>query len=631
MARLIDSIDDPSQLRMLPPVELSRVAAEIRKEIINTVSRTGGHLAPSLGAVELAVALHYTFDTPRDVILWDVGHQAYAHKILTGRLKRFSTLRQLGGLSGFPNKDESPFYDLFTCGHSSTSISSALGLAVGRDLKGEKNKIVVVIGDASLAGGMAFEAMNHTGHMDKDLIVILNDNELSISQSVGALSRYLNRIITNPAYNKIRKDVEKVLKRIPRFGFRAYRAARKLEEGLKNLLVPGMLFEELGFRYFGPIDGHNITHLVNVFKNVKDLNEPILIHVITKKGKGYKFAEERPSDFHGTGPFVVETGEKIVKQSAEIFTDAFGNKIVELAAADERIIGITAAMVDGTGFNRFAELFPTRFFDVGIAEEHAITFGAGLSRAGFKPVIAMYSTFLQRGYDQILHDICLQNLPIIFCLDRAGIVGEDGPTHHGIFDISYLRHMPNMVIMAPRDPDELRQMLEFAVSHHGPIAIRYPKGAAFSLSQEAKSSAGAQPVKPLKMGTGVILRQGKDVALIAVGSMVNIALEAAYLLSKKRVNVTVIDARFIKPLDAQMLEDVCRSTKKIVTLEENVLEGGFGSAVLEFLERENIRDVKVKRIGLPDKFTEHGRREEIFLKYNLTPDAICDVIIREVV
>ena len=630
MTRLIDGIDDPSKLRTLSLTELPKVAAEIRTEIINTVARSGGHLAPSLGAVELAVAIHYTFNTPRDILIWDVGHQAYAHKILTGRLRRFPSLRQLGGLSGFPNKDESPQYDLFTCGHSSTSISAALGMVVARDLKKEDNKVIVVIGDASLAGGMAFEALNHAGQMNKNLIVVLNDNELSISQSVGALARYLNRIIANPAYNKIRKDVEKVLKRIPRFGFRAYRAARKLEEGLKNLLVPGMLFEEMGFRYFGPIDGHNIAQLISMFKNVKDLDEPILVHVITKKGKGYKFAEENPSEFHGTGPFIVETGEKVAKPGPETFTDAFGDKMFELAAKDERIIGVTAAMVDGTGLNKFAEAFPARFFDVGIAEEHAITFSAGLARAGSRPVVAVYSTFLQRGYDQIVHDVCLQGLPVVFCLDRAGVVGQDGPTHQGTFDIAYLRHMPNMTVMAPRDPDELRRMLEFALSQNGPVAIRYPKGGAFKVSEQAAAHAVEPTSGPIKSGKGVILRQGKDIALIAIGSMVNIALEAAFLLSKKRINATVVDARFAKPLDAQMLEDICEHTKKIVTLEEGVLEGGFGSAVLEFMERENIGNVKVKRIGLPDKFIEHGKRDEIFLKYNLTPDAICDVIVREV-
>ncbi|MBN1526567.1 MAG: 1-deoxy-D-xylulose-5-phosphate synthase [Candidatus Omnitrophica bacterium] len=626
--RLLPAITGPADLRKLPLTELPKLAAEIREEILRTVSRTGGHLASSLGSVELAIAAHYVFNTPHDIILWDVGHQAYAHKILTGRLKRFPSLRQLGGMSGFPNKDESPEYDVFTCGHSSTSISAALGLAVARDLKNEKHKIVSVIGDASLAGGMAFEAMNHAGQMNKDLIVILNDNELSISQSVGALSRYLNRIITNPAYNKIRKDVEKVLKRIPRFGFRAYRAARRLEEGLKNLLVPGMLFEELGFRYFGPIDGHNIAQLVSVFRNTKNLNEPILIHLVTKKGKGYKFAEANPADFHGTGPFDLDTGHKACKKEAKSFTDAFGETVVELAARDPRMVGITAAMVDGTGFNKFCQLFPERFFDVGIAEEHAVTFSAGLCRGGFKPVIAVYSTFLQRGYDQLIHDICLQKLPVVFCLDRAGIVGEDGPTHQGTFDIAYLRHMPNLTVMAPKDPEELKRMLEFAVRQPMPVAIRYPKGAAFRVSPEARSPAAAAPIQ---YGKAEVLREGRDVAILAAGSMVNIAMETALLLSRKNVSAMVVNSRFIKPLDEELLERVFAGAKKAVTVEEGVLEGGFGSAVLEFAERENIKGVKIRRIGLPDIFLEHGKRDEIFLKYNLTPDAICDVIMNEVI
>ena len=456
MTRLLDAIKEPADIRRLKLTELPVLARELREEMISTISKTGGHLSSSLGAVELTMAIHYTFDTPRDIVLWDVGHQTYANKMLTGRAKSFSTIRQLGGLSGFPNKDESPAHDIFTSGHSSTSISTALGLVLAKDLDGKNNKTVVVIGDAALAGGMSFEALNHAGHLKKNMIVILNDNELSISKSVGALSRYLNRIITNPAYNKIRRDVERVLIRIPRFGFRAYRAARKLEEGLKNLLIPGMLFEELGFRYFGPIDGHNTAQLINVFKNVMDLDEPLLIHVVTKKGKGYKPAEDNPSAFHSTGPFDIATGATSGKNSKETFTEAFSSGIIGLAEKDPKIVGVSAAMIDGTGFDRFAKLFPERFFDVGIAEEHAVGLSAGLARGGYKPVVAIYSTFLQRSYDQIIHDVCLQNLPVVFCLDRAGLVGEDGPTHHGMFDIAYLRHIPNLTVMAPKDTGELK-------------------------------------------------------------------------------------------------------------------------------------------------------------------------------
>ncbi|MFA6141942.1 MAG: 1-deoxy-D-xylulose-5-phosphate synthase [Candidatus Omnitrophota bacterium] len=619
---LIENINSPADLKKLSLTELGPLAGEIRAEILATTSKTGGHIASSLGAVELTIALHYVFDAPKDRIFWDVGHQTYAHKMLTGRLKKFPTLRQLGGLSGFPNKDESPEYDIFTCGHSSTSISTALGAAVARDLAGGKNKIIAVIGDASLAGGMAFEALNHAGHLNKDVIVVLNDNERSISKSVGALSGYLNRIMANPSYNKIRNDVERLLKRIPRFGFRAYRAARKLEEGLKNLLVPGMLFEELGFRYFGPIDGHNIPRLIATFRNLKDLNEPILIHVITKKGRGFRPAENDPGSFHGTGPFDPETGKKVESKNAPTFTDAFGRTLTDLAGEDKRIVAITAAMLDGTGLNDFAAKFPDRFFDVGIAEGHAMGFAAGLARSGYKPVAVIYSTFLQRGYDQIIHDICLQDLPVVICLDRAGLVGEDGPTHHGVFDIAYLRGIPNLTFMAPASPDELKDMLKFALTLNGPVAIRYPKG---SSSLKTASS------DPIKLGRAEILMKGADLAIVSIGGMAEIALKAADILSKKGIRSTVINARFVRPLDGDMLSGLCRDVKSIVTLEDGILEGGFGSAVLEFIERYGFKDVKVRRIGLPDKFIEHGKRSELFLKYNLTPDAICDVIVNEVI
>lgn len=621
MGRLLELIKAPQDLRKLSPAELPDVASEIRNTILDTVSKTGGHLASSLGAVELTIALHYVFNTPTDKVIWDVGHQTYAHKLLTGRLDYFPSLRQLGGMSGFPNKDESPAYDIFTCGHASTSISTALGLVAARDLQGTNEKIIALIGDASLGGGMAFEALNHIGHTQKDIIVILNDNELSISQSIGGLSKYLNRIITAPTYNKIRKDVEKVVKRIPRFGFRAYRAARKLEEGLKNLLIPGMLFEEMGFRYFGPIDGHNVQQLVVTLNNLKDLKEPILIHVLTKKGKGYAPAEANPGAFHGTGPFDRLTGAKINGKSKEVFTDAFGEKMVELGTRDTKIVGVTAAMIDGTGLNAFAEKFPERFFDVGIAEEHAVGFSAGLARGGFKPVVAVYSTFLQRGYDQIVHDVCLQELPVTFCLDRAGLVGEDGPTHHGVFDIPYLRHMPGLTFMAPATPAELKAMLEFAVGLKTPCAIRYPKGG--SLLAKA-------PSLPIRMAQAEVLKDGKDIVIISIGSMAEMAMEIADLLAQKKVNAMVINARFIKPLDKELLAGTFAAIKKVVTLEDGTLEGGFGSAILEFIEHNHISGIKLKRFGLPDKFIEHGKRNELFLKYNLTPHAICDVINREV-
>ncbi|MFH1189693.1 MAG: 1-deoxy-D-xylulose-5-phosphate synthase [Candidatus Omnitrophota bacterium] len=622
MDRLLEKIKGPKDLRGLNLDQLPGLAAEIRETILETVSKTGGHLASSLGAVELTMALHYVFNTPEDRVIWDVGHQAYAHKLLTGRLDKFSGLRQLGGLSGFPNKDENPEYDVFTCGHASTSISTALGLVAARDLQGSRGKVIAVIGDASLAGGMSFEALNHAGHAQKDIIVILNDNERSISQSVGALSKYLNRIITAPAYNKIRMDVEKLVKRIPRFGFRAYRAARKLEEGLKNLLIPGMLFEEMGFRYFGPIDGHNLPQLVWTLRSLKDLQEPLLIHIVTKKGKGCKYAEADPSSFHGTGPFDIVSGNKPRAAGPMTFTDAFADEMSELASKDPKIVGVTAAMIDGTGFNEYSRKYPERFFDVGIAEEHAVGFSAGLARGGFKPVTAVYSTFLQRGYDQIIHDICLQDLPVTLCLDRAGVVGEDGPTHHGVFDIAYLRHIPNLTFMAPATPAELKVMLELAVSLDAPAAIRYPKGG---------STFDKAPSLPIIPGKAEILRDGKDVVIISIGAMAATAIEAADILAKKRISALVVNARFIKPLDEALLAEIFGKIKKAVTLEDGILDGGFGSAVLEFMERCHIRGIKLKRFGFPDKFIEHGKRKELFSKYNLTPQAICDVIIREMV
>ena len=622
MANLFDKIDSPADLRKLSTAELPALASEIREEMLKTVSRTGGHLASSLGAVELAIAAHYVFNTPADKLVWDVGHQTYAHKLITGRAKTFPTLRQMGGLSGFPNKDESPEYDLFTCGHSSTSISTAMGLVASRDISAGSEKVVAVIGDASLAGGMAFEALNHAGHADKDLIVILNDNERSISQSVGALSKYLNRIISNPGYNRLRKDVEKLVKRIPRFGFLAYRAARKLEEGIKNLLIPGMLFEEMGFRYFGPIDGHNIDQLIWAFRNLKNLNEPVFIHVMTKKGKGYRPAEDDPSAFHGTGPFDRETGRKSDTGPGVTFTEAFGDKVLELARKDKRIIGVTAAMIDGTGFNKFAEEFPSRFFDVGIAEEHAVAFSAGLANRGLRPVAAIYSTFLQRGYDQIVHDVCLQRLPVVLCLDRAGLAGEDWATHHGAFDIAYLRHVPNLTFMAPATPEELGVMLEFAVSLNSPAAIRYPKGTC--------PGRGAPP-GPIAAGKAEIWKDGHGLAIIGIGFMANTAMEVSSLLAKRHIDSAVVNARFIKPIDEEMLADICSKAKKIVTIEDGVLDGGFGSAVLEAIERLKIRGVSVMRLGLPDIFIEHGRRSELLSKYSLTPQAICDVIMREVI
>jgi 1-deoxy-D-xylulose-5-phosphate synthase len=621
MKTFLDKINSPRDLKKVRQRNLPAVAGEIRGRIIDVVSRKGGHLASSLGAVELAVALHYCFDMPRDKIIWDVGHQAYAHKILTGRAKNFETIRELGGISGFPHRDESK-YDIFTCGHSSTSISTALGLACARDLKKEQSKVIAVIGDAALAGGMAFEALNNAGHLRKDLVVVLNDNELSISRSVGALSKYLNRVMTNPLYNRTRRRMQILVKRIPLFGFKAFKAAKRLEESLKNLLIPGALFEQLGFRYFGPINGHNINELIATFRNVASLKEPILVHVVTKKGKGYSFAEEKPSHFHSAPPFKIEGGESVSEKKARTFTQTFSGRIVELARGDKRIVAITAAMPDGTGLAEFSREFPDRFYDVGIAESHAVGFAAGLANEGLKPIVAIYSTFLQRGYDQIIHDISLQNLPVIFSIDRAGVVGEDGPTHHGVFDIAYLRHIPNLVVMAPRDGLELGGMLEFAVNAGKPVAIRYPKGS-------AASHVSGSSFHKIELGKSELLRDGKDIAIFAIGSMVSVAIKAADLLSSEGIEATVINARFVKPLDKERIEEVVRRINKVVTLEEGVAAGGFGSAILEFFERENIKNIKIERMGLPDQFITHGRREELLKEYHLTADEICETIKQE--
>lgn len=624
MKKLLDKIDSPADLRKLSLAQLEQLRGEIREEIIEAVSSVGGHLASSLGAVELAIGLHYVLNTPKDILIWDVGHQAYAHKLLTGRRRQFRSLRQLGGISGFPHKDESP-YDVFTTGHGSTSISTALGMAKARDLNGGKEKIVAVIGDAALGGGMAFEALNHAGHLKSNLTVILNDNEMSISPTVGALSKYLNRVITAPIYNQIRGEVEGLIKRIPRFGFRVLRAARRLEEGLKNLLVPGILFEELGFRYFGPIDGHDIDMITSTLKNVLEIKGPTIIHTITKKGKGYSHAENLPNKFHGVASFDVNTGKK--KSSSahspetkqQTFTESFSQKLIELAKRDKRIVAITAAMLEGTGLDAFVKHFPERCFDVGMAEQHAVAFAAGLARSGLKPVVAIYSTFLQRAYDQIIHDVCLQNLDVTFALDRAGLVGEDGPTHHGVFDLAYLRHLPNLLLLAPKDAAELALMLEFAVNSSSPVALRYPRGGLLFTSRTQLSS-----FKPtvISQGKAEILKEGKDAAIFAVGSMVAPSLEAVDILSLQGLDVALINARFMKPIDKDCFREILFKVKNIITVEEGVLKGGFGSSILEFMEEEGINGVKIERMGLSDEFIPHGKRELLLERCGLAPEGI---------
>jgi 1-deoxy-D-xylulose-5-phosphate synthase len=587
MSDLLGNIKLPDTLRDLSAKQLEQVAAEVRAKIIEVTARTGGHVAPSLGAVELAVALHASFESPKDKLIWDVGHQAYAHKILTGRLDKFATLRQPGGLSGFPKPSESP-HDAFAVGHASTSISAALGMVKARDLKGEHHAVVAVIGDGSLSGGLAFEGVNNVDGMKSNLIVILNDNEMSISKNVGAYSNYLTRVATSDLYVDLRNRIERVVKRVPRVGVPLFEAAKKLKDRTKHIVVSfkvDVMFEELGFKYFGPIDGHNIPLIISTLHHARDIEGPVLVHVITKKGKGYAPAEKEPSRFHGTGPFDIKTG-KPLSSGGQTYTSVFGKTMARLGEDNERVVGITAAMIDGTGLEEFARKFPKRFFDVGIAEEHAITFAAGLAISGYRPVAAIYSSFLQRAYDQIVHDVCLQDLPVVFCLDRAGIVGEDGPTHHGLFDMAFLRSIPNMTVMAPQDENELQHMLFSAVKHDGPIAVRYPRGGGPGAKLDAE-------LKKLEIGRGEIVykstehraRNTEHRVIIAIGSMVHPSIEAAKLLEKEGVSATVINTRFVKPLDKELILKTVKSAARIVTVEEGVLEGGFGSAVLELLSR----------------------------------------------
>jgi 1-deoxy-D-xylulose-5-phosphate synthase len=612
---ILDTINNPSDLRKVPAEDLPKLVDELRETIIGTVSRTGGHLAPSLGVVDLTVALHYVFDTPKDRIIWDVGHQAYAHKLLTGRRERFNTLRQFGGISGFPKREESPC-DHFNVGHASTSISAALGMVAARDIKGEDFKVIAVIGDGSISAGLAFEGLNQAGHLKKNLVVILNDNEMSISPNVGALSSYLNRMMTGNFYTKLKLETKQFLQNIPRVGESMFNIAKKAEESIKGLMAPGLLFEELGFQYVGPIDGHRMDYLLETFRNIKDFTWPVLIHVITKKGKGCEFAECNPAQFHGTPPFDPETGKTSVKkQKVMSYTEVFGQTMVKLAEDNDKLVAITAAMSDGTGLEKFAAQYPDRFFDVGIAESHGVTFACGLAVEGMRPVAAIYSTFMQRAYDQVMHDLCLQNLPVTLALDRAGLVGEDGPTHHGVFDLAYLRHLPNMVIMSPKDENELQHMIKTAVECDGPAAVRYPRGTGLGVPMD-------QEVMSLPIGKAEVLREGQDVVIIAVGNMVRPSLEAAERLEAEGTSAAVVNARFVKPLDAELILKMAKRTGRVVTVEEHALQGGFGSAVLECFDGNRLTGVKTHRIGLPDRFIEHGTQSMLRQKYGLDADGI---------
>jgi len=614
LGNLLDAINGPEDLKHLSISQLEKLAGEIRELLVHTVSRTGGHLAPNLGVVELTIALHRVFNSPKDKIIWDVGHQAYVHKILTGRRDKFGTLRQLNGLSGFPKRGESS-HDAFGTGHSSTSISAALGFALARDLAGEKHEVLAVIGDGSLTGGQAYEALNHAGHLGVNLTVILNDNEMSISKNVGAMSEYLAKVRSDPTYSKVKHDVEYLLKRIPAIGESVAKTVERLKDSLKYLIVPGVIFEELGFTYIGPIDGHNISLLTEVLQKSKNINGPVLVHVITCKGKGYGPAESSADRFHGVGPFCVESGEVIKNGDKPSYTAVFGEALLGIAEQNSAVVAITAAMPDGTGLKKFAQKYPKRFFDVGIAEQHAITLAAGMAADGLRPVVTMYSTFLQRGYDQILHDVCLQNLPVVFAIDRAGIVGEDGATHQGVFDLSFLRHIPNLTIMAPKDENELRHMLYTAVKMDGPVAIRYPRGSGLGVAID-------EPMKQLPLGLAEELRTGKDVVLLAAGAMVAPSLAASDLLAAQGISAWVINARFIKPLDEQLIRSLARSVGVIVTVEDNILAGGFGSAVLEYINSQSLNWVKLLRLGMPDTFIKHGSRAELFAKYHLDAEGI---------
>ncbi len=615
MPKILEKINSPADIKGLSLKELNMLAAELREVIIATCAANGGHLAPSLGVVELTIALHRVFASPQDKIVWDVGHQAYAHKLLTGRRERFGTLRTLGGISGFPKRDESP-HDAFDVGHASTSISAALGMAVGRDLKKAGNKVIAVIGDGSMTGGLAYEGLNNAGHLNKDLIVILNDNEMSIAENVGAVSTLLSRTITSEFVHRIKKDVEGFLEGLDGFGKGMLKVAKRAEESLKGLFTPGMLFEAFGFEYIGPIDGHNIELLLETLENVKRFDDAVLIHVLTKKGKGYRPAEEKPSLFHGVGPFDVATGKVLKgKGGAASYTAVFGDTMKRIAAEDERVVAITAAMPDGTGLTSFSREFPKRFFDVGIAEQHGVTFAAGMAAEGYRPVVAIYSSFLQRAFDQVFHDVCLQNLPVVFAIDRAGLVGSDGPTHHGVFDLSYLRILPNMTLMAPKDENELQHMLYTAIEHDGPAALRYPRGNAYGVPLDQK-------LRKIPIGQAEVLRTGPDGVIFAVGVMVYPACEAANTLATEGIDLAVVNARFIKPLDRDLILSLARSSGVFFTVEENALMGGFGSAVLELLEEEGVEGTRVTRFGYPDCFIEQGEQPELRRMYGLDSEGI---------
>jgi 1-deoxy-D-xylulose-5-phosphate synthase len=620
----LSRIDSPEQLRALTVPELRILCAEIREFLIDAISKVGGHLGAGLGTVELAVALHYVFNTPADKLVWDVGHQAYPHKILTGRKEIFHTIRQLDGISGFLRRTESE-YDTFGAGHASTAMSAALGMAAARDFDGKQNKVVAIVGDGSMTGGMAYEAMNNAGLLKKDIIVVLNDNEMvslsAINPNIWSLHSYFNEMLTHPTYNKFKANVWDLTGKLDSFGDRLRSVAQKFEKGVKAVMTPGMLFEALGFRYFGPFNGHNIVKLVEVFKHVQDLKGPIFIHTITEKGKGYPPAEREATRLHGVTPFDKVTGISPKNPNApQPYTTIFGKALVEICKTNPHVVGITAAMPDGTGLSFLQHEMPSRFFDVGIAEQHAVTFAAGLAIEGTIPVVAIYSTFLQRAYDQIVHDVALQNLNVVFVLDRGGLVGADGPTHHGVFDFSYLRSVPNMVVMAPMDEQELRDMLNTAIQYgKGPIALRYPRGNALGVPVR-------EGFRTLEIGKAEIVRPGTDVAILAIGNMVLSAVKAADLLSSDNISAEVVNMRFVKPIDTGMIESICKKFSCILTVEDHVIHGGFGSAVLEAVAAKNCQNVRLRLHGIPDAFIEHGTPAELHAMLKLDAPGIASVV-----
>ena len=610
----LNKIEGPNDLKKLTPEELPQLCEEIRQQIIAVIANVGGHLASNLGVVELTVALHYLLNTPEDLIVWDTSNQAYTHKLLTGRREKFHTIRQFGGMSGFCKREESP-YDTFNAGHAGTGVSAAVGFMEAREQKGESHKIVCVVGDGALTSGLTLEGLQQAGDLQKDILVILNDNQMSISKNVGAISAYLNRTITGEFYSKLKQETSQILGAIPQIGEPVKKMASRAEELAKGLILPGLLFEELGFRYFGPMEGHEFEHLLPTLDNVLKLKGPTFLHVVTRKGLGYEPAMKNPVWFHACSPFDVKTGKPAKKSSRPSYSSVAVGTLVNLAKIDERIVTITAAMCEGTGLNAFQEVFPDRLYDVGIAEQHAVTFAAGLAAQGMRPVIPIYSTFLQRAYDQIVHDVATQNLPVVFCVDRGGLVAEDGTTHHGAFDFAYLRHMPNMTIMAPKDENELQHMIKTCLAVAGPAAVRYPRGSVLGVSMDPEP-------KVLPVGKGELLKSGNDIALVAVGVTVCQAVVAAERLEQEGISAAVVNARFVKPLDGELIREVSRKSKCLLTIEESSRMGGFGSAVLEYLSEEGLYNLPTKCLGLPDWYIEQGPQDLLREKYGLTADGI---------